>query len=653
MIHDTHVLTGAEAAPWARRPPRILLPLLVVGVVVATIAVALVRETSAADAAGLTHADVLTPWAAGISAAQGVLLVSLGLVWASPRATAWAATVSLVVLAAAPAQFPSAGLWVPASVLAAAAGGSTLLAMHQRMTASSWAAGRARTTPDVADDARRHLMRVRLLRTGTGLLLVLVGALGVVLTIADGRAAEAFRASAGTAPGSVVAVTDDELHATVELDDGTRVEVPLVATTPVVGELVEIRYAPGTARSELVEDVFDHTGALVPGVGGLVAGSVLLGGAVGRRRDLHRLVEQGGAPLRLVADWSPAHNGILLSVVDDRRPFALVRNLVPAWPGGLDEQPWYSQAFDDEEPQDGPPDDAELLAEAARLTRPEDDDRAVGLPCTSWSTAPVTVIGLTQDGRPAAVAGPDGHWYVGDDPVQVPRIADVRGRAGRDALSGGRLVTPPSPLGVYEPQEGRPLPVGERDALHRARRMADRPVRGSLRGFAARTGSWLPPLLVLPLLLLVRWLAPDLSLVRLGMLALAAVNVGSLWNHLSRAQLTIRRSGLLVTGFWLDTLVPWSMLDRVVTGPESLVLRTTDTAAGESTGGAILCPASDDALPLLGTSRDPQETRQRIELARPFVGTPSPTARTTRRPALSLLVGLVGGAAVVAGYLLG
>ena len=362
---------------------------------------------------------------------------------------------------------------------------------------------------------------------------------------------------------------------------------------------------------------------------------------------------RSGAPLRLVADWSPAHNGILLSAVDDRRPFALVRNLVPAWPGGLDERPWYSQSLDEEEPQDGPLDDAELLAEAARLTRPEDDDRAVGLPYTSWRTAPVTVIGLTQDGRPAAVAGPDGHWYVGDEPVQRPRIADVRGRAGRDALSGGRLVTPQSPLGVYEPQEGRPLPVGERDALHRARGMVDRPGRGSLRGFAARTGSWLPAVLALPLLLLVRWFAPDLSLVRLGMLALAAVNVGSLWNHLSRAQLTIKRPGLLVTGFWLDTLVPWSMLDRVVAGPESLVLRTTDTSAGESTDGAILCPASDDALPLLGTSRDPQETRQRIELARPFVGTPSPTARTTRRPALSLLVGLVGGAAVVAGYLLG
>ncbi|MFF2621773.1 hypothetical protein [Oerskovia jenensis] len=657
MIHDTHVLSGAEAAPWARRPPRTLLPLLVVVVVLYSFTVAVMLEAGDGYATGPTLADVEGPWAAAISAAQGVLLASLGLVWAAPRATTWAAAAALAVLAGAPAPVVPADVWTAAAVLAVAATGSTLLAVHQRAGAAAWGAGRARVTPDTTPDARAHLQRLRPAPLVLGSLLVLAGAVGVAFAVLDQRAADQFRATADTGLGTVVGLTDGALVATVELDDGTRLEVPLPVTTPSVGDHVEVRFDRDSGRAERVDDVFDPTGALIPGAGGLLAGTVVLAGAATRRRDVHRLVEQGGPPLRLVATWSPGHRGVLLATVDDLRPFALVPHPVPTWPLHTAE-PWEDDQ--DEGADDVPFDDDALLAEAARSALPDEGGLRFGLPCTDWRTTPVTVVGLVQDGRPAAVAGPDGHWYVGDLPVRGPAgIVDVLFRRRRPSVpDAGRHAHEARVDGETATDlETAPLPVGDREAWRAAQEKVDRRVTAPARRAAAATGAWLPYLLLVPCFLLVRWLAVDLTVPGVVTFVVAAVNFGAAWSHLARAQLSVDRDGLLVTGRLLDTRLPWSVVDRVVAGPDALVIRTTDAPEPESPDqaedGAVLCPASDDALPLVGRTRDPEAARRRIEDARPPVGVGAPAGRITRRPASSLVVGLVWGAAVVAGWLLG
>lgn len=660
MTHDTHVLEAVEAVPWARRPPRVLLPLLVVAVVVYTFAISLMHEMAVGYATGPTLADVETPWAVATSAAQGVLLASIGLVWAAPRATTWATSCALAVLALGTAPAAPTDLWVAAAVLAAAAAGASLVALHQRAAASAWGVGRARRAPDVTPEARSYLERRRPAPLIVGALLLLAGVAGVVLTITDDRAADEFRAAATTGAGRVVALTADDLIAVVELDDGTRLDVPLPVTTPSVGDRLEVRFDPGTGRAERVDDVFDPTGALVPGAGGLLAGTVVLAGAATRRRDVHRLVEHGGPPLRLVGTWSPGQRGILLATVDGLRPFALVPHPVPAGTGHLASASWTDDdAGGGEDRDDGAPlDDDVLLAEAARPALDDDGGVRFGLPCSTWSATPVTVVGLVQDGRPAAVVGPDGDWYVGDLPVRDPAgivdlVARLRRPATTDAARGPSDAQPDRETAPVAP----PLPVGDRQAWQAGRDALDHRIKVLVRRVAAPTGAWLPYGLLVPIFFLVRGLAADLSVLRLVTYLVAATCLGAGWSHAARAQVSVGREGLLVAGHLLDTRLPWSTVRRVVAGPDALVIITTDDHRSDASveaddgdeDGAVLCPASDDALPLLSTTRDPEVARRRIESARPPHGAGASGGRISRRPALSLLVGLAWGAAVLAG----
>ncbi|MHA7132131.1 hypothetical protein [Oerskovia turbata] len=651
MSDDARVLLSREAAPWARRPPRILLPLLVAGVVAGVIVWMLLQE----DGTGYTVADVDTAWAWASSAAQTVLLTSLGLVWAVPRATTWWTAGALAVLAAEPGHVDPA-LWGAAGLLAVAATGSVLVAAHQRATAAAWSGGRPRSTPPATADARAFLLGLPLVRTGLGALLVIVGVIGTVFAIIDSRSADAFRATAVVTVGTVVSVDDDDTTATVELDDGTRLDVPLPTITPARGDTVEVRHDPASGRAELTNDVFDPTGALIPGVGGLLGGTLLLTGAVRARRDVRRLIDHGGAPLRLVADWSPAHRGLILSTVDGL-PFALVPHPVPAW---TEDQPW-RDAEDDEAAEryvSEPTDDESLLAAAARISDPvESDDVGDDWPCAAWRTTPVTVIGLVRDGLPAAVAGPDGRWYVGSAPVRDPAgIVDVLARwrpSARARQDGAASAHDDSAQRI-------PLPVGDGHAWRTGRDNADRRASAAIRRFAALTGAWMPFALLIPSFLLVQWLASDLSVFSLVTFVVAAVNVGSGWHFASRAQIALRRSGLVLTGLLIETRVPWSTIDRVVTGPDALVIRTRPDSSGTApldldgdSSDAFLFAAAGDDPPLLRTTRDPEEARRRIESARPVVHHGEPAGRVTRRPAISVWVGLAWGAAVVAGFLAG
>jgi hypothetical protein len=578
---------------------------------------------------------------------------------ARPRTSAWAAVAALALLATHPGQVSAAAFWGTAAVLALAATGSTLMAAHQRATASAWAGAHAPLVPATTREARARLTRPRLVRCVVGVLLVLVGIVGAVVFVTDSRATDAFRATATTATGTVVAVTDDDLSATVELADGVRVDLPLQSLSPGIGDRVEIRLDPASGRAERVDDVFDPTGALIPSAGGLLAGLTLLLGEVRRRRELRALLHDGGPPLRLVADWSPAQRGVLLSTVDDPRPFALLPRPAPGWTDADRRRPGH-----DDPDADQADEDERLLAEAARLAQPvEGEVAAPSSPCVRWSTTPVVVVGLRQDGSPAAVAGPDGDWLVGDGPVRSPAgIVDTL-RGPRPVVSARDLRTVAAVDDLPGLLGGRTAPGGDRHAWQQGRLRVDRRASAVIRTVAERTGAWLPLLLLGPLFLLTQWLAPHISAFRLVTWTAGMMSIGAFWRHRARAQLVPRRSGLVVTGLLVDTWAPWSRVDRVLSRSDALVIRTIGDppdpahamtrADTDADAVAFLCPVSEEALPLVRGTRDPEEARLRIESARDGAEGPTSGGRITSRPAVSLVVGLAWGAVAVTGWLAG
>ncbi|MFE6969102.1 hypothetical protein [Isoptericola sp. NPDC057653] len=613
-----HSSPGASPAPgaaalaaWRPRPGRV--PLAAVGSVVLVGSAALAVALSPEDDIPLSAAEVESPdyWLTGLLV--GLLLGSLVALWFSVPAGAWWGAAAL----AAPSlgEAPGSGAFVAGlsgAVLLACIG---LLATsprrHQAAAARAWSTAPVQV-PELAPTGRRMAQRWRGPWTVAGVLLV-VAAVGAAALFAHDLAADRqFRATALTADGTVVEISDDGYDVVVDVD-GLRISVSPPESSPAVGDVVTVRY-DGSGRAELVDDPADSSILLLVSGIGIVGGPFLLLREAGRRRRVTALLTHGGPAIRLRASWDRDDEVLLAPVEAPRSPVLRTGPLAGLTPI-RDHAPDALAEDDGDDADDGPygrpveeVTDEELLAIAR--TGWEDDERPADpdgphLPPT-WAGTEVLVVGLHDDRAPLALRAPDGAWYVTETGPAPAR----RGRRG-----GGR----PASAGA-----GR--------------------IDGAVLAVVRRTGRWAPWVAVPAAATVGWWLAPGTE-VWSGLVGSALV-AGLLhaWSWSATAALRVTPRGLVEHGAVLDARYPWSRVAAVLADPGALVVRTRASSVEEP--DALMFAVPPDGERLLPGVSDPLVARERILAAR-AAGAASATADTAtrRRPSRPTIVAALGAAA--------
>ncbi|GII98750.1 hypothetical protein CLV28_0518 [Sediminihabitans luteus] len=668
MTNDSLVralpLQAADVALWRARPPRLVLPALGWAGIVAVCARDIVAEFSLPAIpypAELVEDPVY--WLTGLLVGRALgLLVVLGV---APRVGLW--LTALWAGAFATVAWPPTVPWcaVVALALTVCALVASSTPARQASAAAGWAVRAPRAVPDGHPGVLGHHLRAWPARAVTGVVLLSVGAAAVGLWLHDDAAARAFRASATVAPGTVLEVDEDSVTVAVGPDDGTadgavELQVPTPTLDRTVGESVEVRYSPG--RAELVDDVFDPAMPLLA-VGALVPpGAVLLVTARRRRRARRHLLDDGGAAVLMHATWHAG--GVVLTAVDDPAPVVLADDveglaLLPDGPDSTD--PWEELAHRAVTEVD----DDELLRMAAAGVDDHDQDAAPGTDPAApdhWARTPVVVVGLVRDGAPLALQGPDGAWYlatagnpvawpgrgglplapVNDDEADgtlapgTPSVSDLS-----DDIGHGNGVDSLDPTGTTDERTadegtsdaGTPAPTGAGPVLRAAR----------------RTGS-LGPWLAVPVLALVGVLVLADSpwyLVAGG--AATAAWWGSAWSGAPLPWARPTSRGLVLRSGVLDTVLPWSRVERVVADELSVVVRVSATRV--SPADAYWCAQHDPSLPLVRGTSTPEEACDAVRRAQAAAPASADTD-VRRRPSRPAVVGALWAAALVVGTLL-
>ena len=302
-------LSARDVERWRSRPP---VQLLRVGVPVAVGLLAAVAIGVNVVTVGSVTLDAigLASDLDAVAIAAVLTLTCLAPFW--PYRAVWWAVPAAALVAVDP-WLPS--LRWPAAVLAVALAGLAVAdiagAARQRAVAAAWGEP---VLPALDPQAAASWTAWRwrpVLIGGAGLLMALAAA---GLLVHDERAARDFRDRATVAAGVVVSVSDDEASADVEVD-GRTVQVP-ISVGRHAGEPVTVRYDTAGSRAELVDDVFDPAGALVPATAGLLTALVVLGDERSRRRRALALLTQGGPAMRCRAapDLPVAARRVVLAV---------------------------------------------------------------------------------------------------------------------------------------------------------------------------------------------------------------------------------------------------------------------------------------------------------------------------------------------------
>jgi hypothetical protein len=568
---------------------------------------------------GISGETTLTADTAGAPAyllsgvVQAVVMTTVVLVWFAPHVgLALAAASSLLVVPLPDTHVGPSGTWlVTGSVLSVLAVVDQVTAARRRALARALLRDGTSVValPPVPPETRRRVLRSGAVRLLVGILLLAASAGPVVLLMHDLRAAADFRADAEVGPARVTAVSDDGLEMRVDVDGRTYV-VPLSYTSPEVRDVVGLRYDPATCRAEPVDDVFDPTMALIPLVGCLVSGAVLVGQVRHRRARLAALLDEPLPAVVATAVGAPRAGGVLLAPADDltfhvgTAPGLLqVAGPASALSVPADAIPWDDRDLDDD-PDDedddaypDPDDDAELFsyggfsdAELLALARAEADDDGLppygvlpGVPGPGGAPlpptgAPVVVMGLAGDDDVVALGfGPA--VFVTTKPLRPPRWRFARGT----------------------------VPLRERPGTwNRFEHRRDR----AIRSVGRRAGRWVP-WLALPVW---AWLLRE-TLGLLGWsvnLVLAVLTVVGLAWTLSRfghPRADLQVAGVRARGPFVDRFVPWSRVTGTAADDDALVVRFDDGSGG----GALLLPLSDGGVPLTRDGATPAEVAARVQ----------------------------------------
>ncbi|PVU83428.1 hypothetical protein DDP54_10950 [Cellulomonas sp. WB94] len=613
-------LLAHRSADWSQRLPSGSLKLAVVVALLVAIMVAAGGESGHA-----TAAMVEGPRYVGTSALQSAIIACFALVFVNPSIGAAVAAVSCLGVAAVPAANTGApGIWAAAGgallVLAVADG---VTRARQRAVGRVWRLSSEAVVlvPEVPEPLRAHLVRPRVTRLAGATACLAVGVAGLAVFAHDARAAEDFRSDSLVTTTTVDAVTAGASGVHVTIDD-TSYLVPLPSSDAEVGQHMEVRYQPRTHRAEATMDVFDPTYALIPGVGGLLVGTVWFAAVRRRRREMVALLIDGGPAFQVRATWSPRSNGALLTPFDDvTRTFATAPRLASWWGAETDEQwPDDVNETDDRDSFDEIPavrvaslSDAELLEMARSLADSDADDgpSSASVPTMmTWDHAPVVVVGLDHDTAPAALLDADGRWYVTETALTPPRWRRPR-----------RAAAPVDPH------------ANDRSAW---RIFSDHRQSVLLR-FARRTGRWLPWVALPVEGWVLAWLFDDAPAIRVVSTIIAMPVAGWTWSVLGQVRLDVGSRWLRLRGRLVDELVAWPRVTSVVSDDTSLVIRLdTDN---DSDGDAILLPVAADSLPLTRGSGDPRDVAARVEKAR-VAGSSAVPPRVQRLPSVPLLAGL-------------
>lgn len=615
-------LLADQASAWSHRLPPAALKVAVV------LSAMVCIGSSLSDEVPITAALVESPGYLLTGAIRAAWLASAAVVFIAPAVGLAMAALGCLITALLPAA--NAGVpqvWaVVGLILSVLLVADAVTRARQRALGAVWRGSPSTVVlvPDVPRELRRELTWVRRRWAAGATACLLLGVAALILLVHDARAAVAFREDSLVAVTVVDSLTFTELAMNVTID-GEKFRVPLPSTEPPAGQRVEVRYQPRTGRAEETSDVFDPTLATIPGVGGLLVSAAMFATARRRRGELVALLTEGGPALEVRTSWSSSAGVVHVFPCDDvTRSMATMKDLT-GWIGPDEE--WADNGYDeDDDEYDDEYDeydddaieeqttidvsDAELLEMARSLLEGADGEPTPLAPTPE--SAPVLLVGLANDGGPAALRGADGRWSVSRRGLRRPQWRWPRG-AFRTRLPD---------------EAARPT-------------VAVIWLRGSakLASFARRTGRWLPWAVLPPGGWALRWLFTNLPTLRVVDIVLTCAVVGWSWSTYGQVQLVIRPRWLRVRGRFIDELVAWPRITSVVSDGTSLVLRLdTDN---DSRGDALLLTTGAGASPLMKEREGPQEAAQRIDGARADAGRLGARPPRVRwRPAVPLLVGL-------------
>jgi hypothetical protein len=547
---------------------------------------------------------------------QAVVLTTPVLVWFAPHTgLALAAASSLLVVPLPDTHVGPPGAWlVTGSVLSLLAVVDQVTAARRRALAGALLRDGTSVValPPLPPETRRRVLRSGAVRRWVGFLLLAASAGPLVLLVHDLRSAADFRADAEVGTARVTAVSDDGLEMRVDVD-GRTYEVPLSYTSPQVRDVVRLRFDPATGRAEPVDDVFDPTMALIPLVGCLVSGAVLVRQVRQRRARLATLLDEPLPAVVATAVGAPRAGGALLAPVDDltfhvgTAPGLLqVAGPSSAPPVPAEAISWDDRDLggdldldDDEEAGPGPDDEEEPFSlsgfsdeELLALARAEadDDDEPSDPYRVSWRTPGSQVAPLPVTGTPVVVMG-----LAGDDDVVALGF-------GPTLFVTTRPLRPPR----WRFARGT-TPLRERPgAWTRFELGRDRVIRRVGRRF----GRWVP-WLALPAW---GWLLREgLGLlgwsVNLVIAVLTVVGLAWTLSRFGHPRLDLQVTGIRARGPFVDRFVPWSRVTGTAADDEALVVRFDDGSGGD----ALLLPLRDGGVPLTRDGATPAEVAARVQ----------------------------------------
>ncbi|ACQ81436.1 hypothetical protein Bcav_3192 [Beutenbergia cavernae DSM 12333] len=613
-MSDRGFLSGADIAAWRPRVPAAVLQIGLPATLLVAAVISIVLERG--DTSPIRLADV--GWDGAVNAAgQGWVFAALLLGWWRPRWAAWLGALGAVTLAVLPTTEGMRPVWVTVALLVV---GVILLdaweVTRQRALATAWGPNRA---PELDDATRRELLAPRLgprLVSGVALVACAV-ALGIWWY--DAAAANEFRARAEVRTGMVVTMTEDGGAAVVEVD-GRELRVPVLVLDLEPGQSVAVRVDPTGDRAELVDDVFDPAGAVVPAAAAAgFAGTAILTER-SRRRAARVLLTRGGpaASVSMIPDGAAYR----LESIDPGSGVALAYVRL-GWVGPSGDSS--DDGSDDAPPEPSSSSDAEVLAWASHAPWQDAGERLAA----ASERSDVLVVGLGAVGdRPVLLI--DGRWCLAgppstDDrtPARLWRSWWVRRTSGRHVavVVGGDGAGPDDPTAAPD--------------LHPVARHALR--------LARRTPMWVTILGAGLAFVTTFVLSADLEWI--GVIAAASVagSLGERWSREGRPGLVIRPDGLLVVGAWRDDLAPWQDVLRTVADESMLVVYFGD--------GCLVLRADDDLAPvILPGERDPRRASVVLEAAR---GSAEPNVLAVpRRPvSASVWIGAAWFVAALLGYL--
>lgn len=358
----------SDLVEWRLRPARA--HLRIVGLVVLLGTVFVAAWLSGDD--GTRLEDVLDdgPWALW-TVPQGAWLAALVLCVTTPRLGVRTGAVVCALEGLSPYEVP--WLWfTSAAVLGAVVAVDGVAAARQHALARS--VTRGSLTPDLPEAERGRLSRPRPVPLAVGCLLVLAGAVLLAVWWMETESARDFYQRGEQETGTIVAVADDGMTATVEIHGIDRT-VRYPAAYPVQGEVRTYLVDPDTARIEDVRDVSDPSGWLFLASACLVVSLMTFASVVAGRREMRSLLATPSLAWWVVASVSPA--GRIFLAAPETPDLAFARTGIPV---------------------------------TVRSPEPGEPTGPIA-PLTTWRRTPVLLVGL-KDGGPAALRGPDGSWHI-------------------------------------------------------------------------------------------------------------------------------------------------------------------------------------------------------------------------------------------------